>query len=100
MVGQIASSQDQGTDPQGNHLIAVTQDLHTISGSYPSLSLQLVVTEQVNAKGSGTLTGTATLSDLTQQTALFNANVAGTLATANNITTVTYRLQNAVGGRR
>ncbi len=80
-TGQIASSQSSGTDSQGKRVVAVSLDLITMPGHYPAVMLQLDVTEHLVTDGSGTLAGTATLSDESGQTPIFSANVAGRILT-------------------
>jgi sulfoxide reductase heme-binding subunit YedZ len=77
LAGRVSSSQTS-TDAQGNPVVAQTQVLHTDTGQYPAVALVLDLTEQ-SVAGQQRLTGTATLSDIDQQTAIFTATVSGTI---------------------
>jgi hypothetical protein len=81
MTGQVASSQVQGTDNQGNQTIVVALELQTNPAYYPAVMLQCDITEHVGAKGTGTLTGTARLADLQQRATIFTSVARGTITT-------------------
>ena len=76
LAGRISSSQ-KGTNAQGTPTVVASEEVHTDQGQYPAVSLQLDITETQTGGDRNPLTGTATLSDLAGQTALFTAQAAG-----------------------
>ncbi|HKD74506.1 MAG TPA: ferric reductase-like transmembrane domain-containing protein, partial [Ktedonobacterales bacterium] len=85
LTGQVSSSQIQG-DPNGNHVVTVSQQLQTVAGQYPDVTLQLDFTETLDASHAGRLTGTFTLSDPTEQTTIFTGAISGALQSNGSAT--------------
>ncbi len=78
LTGRVSSSQTS-TDAQGHPVVTQTQVLQTNRGQSPAVALVLNVTIQRDAAGQPHSTGTATLSDINQQTTVFTATVSGTI---------------------